>query len=102
MPVMVPLTSGRNLTPSSTALVSVAVCAGVGEAFQMLHGQAGGDVIVTVTPAPGCSRLPLASVARLVMVLVPATGGVQANDQFSRPVAGCQVLPPSTDTSTPP
>src|SRR5437867_10690896 len=103
MPVIVPLTSGRNLTPSSTAAESlVAICAGVADALQMLQGHPTGVVIVTATPPLGVSRLPLSSMARLMIVLVPVLVGVQAKLQFSRPVAGCHVLPPSTDTSTPP
>ena len=57
---------------------------------------------VTATPAPGTSRLPLSSTARALMVKLPADAGAQAKLQLSRPLAGCQVDPPSTETSTPP
>ena len=61
----------------------------------------GTGVIVTVMPAVGCSRFTLSSTARLMIVFVAATAGVQAKVQFSRPAACCHVLPPSTDTSMP-
>src|SRR5947209_3364873 len=101
MPVIVPSTSARNLTPTSIELESDAICAGVAAALQMLQGQAVCGVMVTVTPGAGCSRLPLSSTARLMILFVPASVGVQAKVQFCRPVACCHVLPLSTDTSTP-
>src|ERR1700704_4665632 len=36
------------------------------------------------------------------MFVAPCTEGVQKYIQDSRPLAGCQVVPPSTETSTPP
>src|ERR1700682_1347125 len=36
------------------------------------------------------------------MLTAPCTVGVQKYIQDSRPLAGCQVAPPSTETSTPP
>ena len=55
-------------------------------------------------PVPGSrpSRFPLSSAARLRTVTWPLAVGVQVKLQLSRPVAGCQLAPPSTDTSTPP
>src|SRR5215510_11858287 len=58
--------------------------------------------IVTATPGEGVSRLPESSTARLRIVTLPSTVGVQLYDQFEVPLARCHVLPPSTDTSTPP
>src|ERR1700674_1268941 len=40
--------------------------------------------------------------ARTTMFAEPCTEGVQKYIQDSRPLAGCQVAPPSTETSTPP
>src|SRR4051794_5108238 len=45
---------------------------------------------------------PLSSAARAIRVVGPLLPGVQVYVQFSRPVAGGQGAPPSTQTSTPP
>src|SRR5689334_21909627 len=45
---------------------------------------------------------PLSSVARTLTVAGPASAGTHAYDQLCQPVAGCQVEPPSVETSTPP
>src|SRR5215510_12597507 len=101
---MKPFTSERNLTPSSTAAVSESlITVGVAELGQIVHGhEAGALVTVTVVPTPGVSRFPLSSAARVLIVTEPSVVGVQAYVQASRPFARCQVVPPSTDTSTPP
>src|SRR5438128_10517469 len=65
----------------------------------MLQGQPCG-VSVIATPELGCSRFPLSSAARLMIVVDPLVAAVQAKVQLSRPVAGFQVIPPSTETST--
>ena len=60
---------------------------------------------VTVMPAAGVSRLPLSSTARLLMVTVPVPAGrpgIAPALTVGRRVAGCQVVPPSAETSTPP
>src|SRR5689334_18415495 len=44
----------------------------------------------------------LSSLARTSIDAAPAVTGVHEYDQEARPVAGCQVLPPSVETSTPP
>src|SRR6266542_1290431 len=44
---------------------------------------------------------PLSSIARLCSVAVPEVDATQLYDQLVVPMAGCQVLPPSVDTSTP-
>src|SRR6185295_5163959 len=95
---MKPLMSLRNFTPSSTALASPpSITVGVVVAgFQRLHGQA----LVTVTPSDGDSTLPLSSIARLRIAIEPTPVTGQEIDQFSRPVARCQVARPSNDTST--
>src|SRR5215467_13074752 len=61
----------------------------------------GGLGTVTATPADGVSRLALSSTARLRTLIDPALRGVQEYDQVDSPVAGCQVCPPSVETSTP-
>src|ERR1043166_456581 len=99
---MKPLKSDRTLTPTSIALVSLKSTA-EGTAMagsHRLHGHCG-FWIVTVTPAAGVSIFPLSSTARLLMVTLPRRVGVHANVHDSRPIAGCHVAPPSTDTSTP-
>ena len=58
----------RKRTPTSIGAVSLvsAALAGVADGPQMLHGQALLPLpAVTVTPAPGVSRFPLSSTARL-------------------------------------
>src|SRR5712692_5709196 len=77
--------------PGSGVLVGVGEAVGVGVA----------DVpIVTATPADGVSRLALSSTARLLIVTGPEPFAGQLYDQFVVPVVGCQVAPPSTETST--
>src|SRR6185437_179209 len=49
----------------------------------------------------GVSRLALSSTARVSIVTWPGVLGIQVKDQLPRPVAGCQVCPPSVETSTP-
>jgi hypothetical protein len=44
----------------------------------------------------------LSSVARTMIDADPGDTGVQEYDQEPRPVAGCQVVPPSVEASTPP
>src|SRR5260370_40742624 len=56
---------------------------------------------VTVTPALGLSMLTLSSTALLLIVAEPEPAGVHEKLQFAWPVAGCHVVPPSTETSTP-
>ncbi len=72
---MKPASSERNLTPSSTASGSFSSGA-VKESFQIEQGQVR-EVTLTVTPAPGVSRLPLSSAARVLIVALPAAPGVQ-------------------------
>src|SRR6266550_5772197 len=67
----------------------------------MVQGQFAGPMVTVVT-AVGCSRLPVSSTARLLMLAVPSTPGRQLNVQFSRPAARRHVDPPSTETSMPP
>src|SRR6188768_3668078 len=100
MPVMKPAMSDRNLTPTSRELLSPSSFP-VTDGPKIEQGQVTGAVpSVTVTPAPGVSRFRLSSTARLLIVAVPVEGAVQANDQLARPVAGRQVVPPSTEIST--
>src|SRR6266550_2254977 len=100
---MKPLTCDLNRTPSSTAFASLwLVSIGEFASVQMLHGQMNGTVPTTTEmPAPGVSRLPLSSTARLLITTGPWADGVHTYDQFSWPMASFHVTPPSTDTSTP-
>src|SRR6185312_4361129 len=52
-------------------------------------------------PADGFSVLQLSSVARVKIVISPADEGTQEYVHLVVPWAGCQVCPPSTETSTP-
>src|SRR5262245_63219952 len=70
--------------------------------FEIVGGVVSLDVTVTLTPAPGVSTLPLSSVARLFRLTAPAMLAVHEKVQVPRPAAGCQVVPPSVETSTPP
>src|SRR5262245_46302939 len=102
MPVMKPAASLLNLTPSSSGVASPK--SGIGgtvAAFQRLvHGQSPGS-ITTVTPAPAASRLPLSSIARVLIVADPGVPGVQSKFHSDVPCAAFHVVPPSTETSTP-
>src|SRR5664279_2643210 len=95
---MVPKVSEVNLTPTSMLLPSPeSTPPGVALVPHTEHGQ----VTPMVIPAEGCSRLPLSSTARVLIVLVGAPWAIQLYVQLVVPVAGCQVEPPSVDTSTP-
>src|SRR5207253_2711766 len=98
---MNPLTSLRNLTPSSTAASSFpSTIAGTAVAgFQMLHGH-GALRTRTDTVGPGDSILPLSSIARARMVTGPLAPTCQAWVHVSRPTAACHVTPLSAETST--
>src|SRR5882757_1086929 len=101
MPVIEPPASARNLTPSSIALPSpLSTVVGALDEFQILQGQVAGTIL-TLTPLPGVSMLPLSSTARLKSVIEPTVLGVHTKLQLERPIAGCQVLPPSPENSTP-
>src|SRR5215212_6532584 len=102
MPEIVPARSVRNRTPSSTALLSpVSITLGDTVPGQIVQGHERIPVpVVTLTDAGVDWRLPLSSTARLLMVATPLTVGVHLYVQLERPVAGCHVVPPSTDTST--
>src|SRR5664279_5926720 len=95
---MVPKVSVVNLTPTSTLLPSPeSIPPGVALVPHTEHGQ----VTVTVVPVEGVSRLPLSSTARVWIVLVGTPWAIQLYVQLVVPVAGCQVEPPSVETSTP-
>src|SRR5690242_10961158 len=105
MPLTTPATSLVNFTPSSTELVSPeSTSPALSVTFdpQIEHGQA----MFTEVP-PGVSVLPLSSVARDSIVVDGLPCAVQVYDQVTLAAAGdmvvtgCQVLPPSVDTSTP-
>src|SRR3982751_414284 len=101
MPVMNPSMSLVNWTPSSTALVSAALgTAGTAPERQMLEHGHSFAAIDSATPAPADSRLPLSSIARLLMVAPPGAPGVQSKLHNVVPLADFHVVPPSTDTST--
>src|SRR5579864_4003763 len=69
-------------------------------AFREATACTAATVLEAVVPRP--SRFPLSSTARTTMFVVPCAVGVQKYIQDSRPLAGCQVEPPSIETSTPP
>src|SRR4051812_47945658 len=97
MPVTRPKASDLNLTPTSTPLVSPAsTCAGVTEPHSEQL-----QATFTRTPLDGVSTLPLSSVAR---TRITVDGLPWANHEYVQlevPVAGCHVVPPSVETSTP-
>src|SRR6266852_4717883 len=96
MPAIVPPTSDRNFTPSSTEL-SGPLSAMPGAADDAQIVKLDGCDTVTVVPALGVSRLPLSSTARLLIVTVPELAGVQANVQLSRP----PTTPPPVSVAVP-
>src|SRR5919199_3808714 len=106
MPVIEPAVSLRNFTPTSVAEASgSAATPGVAVLDQILHVDVPvvPDPMVTDVPADGVSRLPLSSTARLLIVVEPPHApAVHEYVQLPRPVATCQVVPPSVETSTPP
>src|SRR5919106_1858821 len=102
---MRPGASERNLTPTSTAELSVVSAArpGTVPGGQMLHGHPWLPLpTVIVMPAPGVSSLPLSSAARVRMFRVPDEPAENVYVHVPRPLAGCHVVPPSVETSTPP
>src|SRR5918993_1298058 len=103
MPVMKPSTSLLNFTPSSYSPESAALAlAGTADEFhRLVHGHSP-TMIETVMPDPTDSTLPLSSVALVLMVAVPTMPGVHSIVHDDVPVAFFHVVPPSTDTSTPP
>src|SRR4029453_15173729 len=99
MPLTKPSASARNLRPISIALVSLSDGVfGVAEGDQIVHGQ----VTLTATPALAGPRLALSSAARALIWTEPRPLAVHEYVQLPRPLAGCQVWPPSVETSTPP
>src|SRR5688572_14709761 len=99
--VMLPALLERKRTPSSTEFGSAStVLAGVSRG----HSEQGQAALPTlnVRVAGELCRLPLSSTARTRTVTSPVVVGTQVYDQLVRPVAARQVVPPSTDTSTPP
>src|SRR3954453_482739 len=99
MPVIDPATSEVNFTPSSTAWLSPSSLPTLAVLFHSEQGHVAAPPL-TATPGPGVSTLRLSSMARLWIVAPPADGAFHVNDQLPRPVAGFQVVPPSTETST--
>src|SRR5665647_3046009 len=95
---MTPEVSDLNLTPTSTAeaLPESARTGGV-PTPQMEHVHP----MLSDVPAEGVSRFPLSSTARVLMVALGWPCATQLYVQPVVPVAGCQVVPPSVDTSTP-
>src|SRR5207244_4015768 len=94
----VPKRSEVNFTPTSMELGSAPSAAvGASELPKMEHGHA----TLTVVPADGDSRLPLSSTARDLSTAEELPWADQVYDQLVVPFAGCQVVPPSVETSTP-
>src|SRR4051812_4712021 len=100
---MKPLTSVRNFVPSSTddGSPSSTGFGGTVDALQIEQGHVRDSVTETATPAPGVSRLPVSSYARLLIVTLPFPAAVQLYVQLDPPVAAFHVVPPSVETSTP-
>src|SRR5215211_4027391 len=98
MPSTCPLTSDLNFTPSSTAFGSAA--SAVAGVTPDPHIEQGHETF-TETPAEGLSLLPLSSTARDLIVVLGLPCATQLYDQLEVPLAGCQVAPPSVETSTP-
>ena len=75
---MVPSTSLRNLTPSSTGdgSITLAVPGTIEDLNNDGHGQSLAAT-VTLMPAPAASMLPLSSIARLLIVTWPSAPGTQ-------------------------
>src|SRR5690348_12548958 len=95
---MVPSRSDLKRTPTSIALVSFSsTIDGVTLVPNRLHGQP----MPTETPGDGDSTLPLSSVARVRILVVGAPCAIHVELQAVVPVAGCHVVPPSVETSTP-
>src|SRR4051794_36494733 len=97
MPLTVPKTSDLNLTPTSIGVGSPESGSAGVTPDQSEHGQP----TLRVTPLPGVPTLPLSSVARTLMFAVGLPWTAQVYVQLVPPVAGCHVLPPSVETSTP-
>ncbi len=64
------------------------------------HSEQGQDTLRLV-PALAVPRLPLSSTARTLSVTDGLPCATHVYDQVVVPVAGCQVVPPSVDSSTP-
>src|SRR5437764_3357282 len=97
IPLIVPATSEVNLTPTVMALVSPESLV-TGVAFPHIEQ---GHETFTVMPLEGVSTFPPSSIARVMILAVGTRFGTQLYDQELVPVAGCQVEPPSVETSTP-
>src|SRR5215831_19266530 len=91
-PVMIPELELENLTPSSTEFRSEAVWL---SGTAVLPNKLERAVTVTLIPGRGVSVLRLSSVARDMIVCVPAVA-FQLYAQFVVPDALNQVVPPST------
>src|SRR5437660_7126852 len=95
---MVPKRSEVTFTPTSMELGSApSGVLGASELPKMEHGH----TTLTVVPADGDSRLPLSSTARDLSTADGLPWADQVYDQLVVPFAGCQVVPPSVETSTP-
>jgi hypothetical protein len=104
MPVTVPKVAVVNLTPTLMALASPeSTLVGVMLLPQIEQGQ----FTFTETPGPDVSIFPLSSVARERILVEGYPAAVHGYDHETVApsgvviVAGCQVEPPSVDTSTP-
>ena len=92
-----PKVSEVNFTPTSIEDPSPESGPAVDPVPQIEHGQ----VTLTLTPGPGVSRFPLSSTARDLITVDGAPWAIQEYVHEVVPVAGCHVVPPSVDTSTP-
>src|SRR4051794_11753549 len=97
---MYPLESDWNLTPTSVAVPSGSLATAGVALPQRLHGHVRPGT-VTVTGADRAPRFALSSVARASSAAVPVDRGTHVYVHEVVPEAGCQLLPPSVETSTP-
>ena len=107
-PVIYPAIEDLNFTPTSNGCPSWSLgSVGLIVAGKILQGQVGIDPpIVTLMlledpDAPGTPMLPLSSKPRTLIVAGPGNVGVQLKVQLDVPLTNCQVVPPSTEISTP-
>src|ERR1700712_4634272 len=91
--------SERNFTPTSAPFGSPESALGGETASPQIEQ---GQLTLTVRPAPGASVLALSSLARVWIVVAGWPCTIHVYVQLEVPeVAGCHVLPPSVETSTP-
>ncbi len=102
--MIVPSIVARKRTPTSIAVASASAGLAGTALPKIVHGQVRASTISE--DVTGLLNLALSSVARTLSAKVPGAFGVNAYDQVTLDAAaancaGCQLDPPSVDTSTP-